>query len=118
MNVEAFVFLGIVLLVWFFASMGSWLREQLERYTRYQEELVAREASPLSPDSVSVQAEEATAVLPESVSVRIVASERVNRPARLRYRSRKAARRGVILMTVFGPCKALELRGESRGTLG
>ena len=55
MTVEAFVFLGIVLLVWFIASIGSWLREQLERYTRYQEELSVQETSPPSPVSESVR---------------------------------------------------------------
>lgn len=113
MSVEAFVFLGIVLLVWFLASMGSWLREQLERYTRYQEELVAREAFPPSPDSGSVQFEEVPTEPSEITPPRVVARARLQRPARLRYRSRKAARQGVILMTVFGPCRALELRGDS-----
>ena len=113
MSVEAFVFLGIVLLVWFFASMGSWLREQLERYSRYQEELQVRDAFPPSPDSGSVQPEEVTAETSEILPPRVAVRARLQRPARLRYRSRKAARQGVILMTVFGACKALDLKDES-----
>ena len=113
MNVEAFVFLAIVLLVWFFASIGSWLREQIERYSRYQEEFEAREAFSPSPDSESVQPEEVATEPPEITPPRDVARAGLQRPARLRYRSRKAARQGVILMTVFGACKALELRDES-----
>ena len=110
MTVEAFVFLGIVLLVWFIASIGSWLREQLERYTRYQEAL---SETPLpSPVSESVRPEEATAESPEPIPPRVVPSESPKRPVRLRYRSRAAARRGIILMTVFGACKALETRDE------
>ena len=112
MNVEAFVFLGIVLLVWFIASIGSWLREQLERYTRYREELSAQEALPPSPVSESVPPEEATAEMPDFVPARVVARESLKRPPRLRYRSRTAARQGIILMTVFGACKALEIRDE------
>ena len=111
MSIEALSFIAIVLLVWMIANIGSWLREQIERYSRYQEELDARGAFPSFPDSGSVRPEEVTAELPEPVPTRIVARERRQRPARLRYRSRKAARRGVILMTVFGPCKALE-RGD------
>ena len=110
MNIEAFVFLGIVLLVWFIASIGSWLREQLERYTRYQEKL--SETSLPSPVSESVRPEEATAELPEPIPPHVVPSESLNRPVRLRYRSRTAARRGIILMTVFGACKALDTRDE------
>ncbi len=111
MNVEAFVFLGIVLLVWFIASIGSWLREQLESYTRYREELSAQEAFPPSPVG-SIQSEEATAEMPDAVPARVVVRESLKRPPRLRYRSRTAARRGIILMTVFGACKALETRDE------
>lgn len=110
MNVEAFVFLGIVLLVWFLASMGSWLREQLERYIQYQDDLGAHEASPSTPDYGDVQPEAVTAELPDSLPARIVVRE--SRPTRLRYRSQAAARRGIILMTVFGACKALETRDD------
>lgn len=112
MTAEAFVFLGIVLLVWFIASIGSWLREQIERYTRYQEELSVHETSLPSPVFESVRPEEATAELPDSIPARVVVRESLTRPARLRYRSRTAARRGIILMTVFGACKALETRNE------
>ncbi len=114
MTVEAFVFLGIVLLVWFIASIGSWLREQIERYTRYQEELSVRETSLPPPVFESVQPEEATAELPNVAPAPVVVREHLKRPTqlRLRYRSRTAARRGIILMTVFGACKALEVRDE------
>ena len=112
MTVEAFVFLGIVLLVWFIASIGSWLREQIERFTRYQEELNVQETSHSSPVFESVRPDEAAAELPEPIPPRVVPSESLKRPNRLRYRSRTAARRGIILMTVFGACKALETRDE------
>ena len=115
MNVEAFVFLGIVLLVWFFASIGSWLRQQIERHSQYQEESDAREAFPPSPDSEYLQPEEVAAERSKIPPSRIVTRESLEQPAsgRLRYRSRKAARQGIILMTVFGPCKALESRDAS-----
>lgn len=112
MTVEAFIFLGIVLLVWFIASIGSWLREQIERYTQYQEELSVQEASPPSPVFESVQSEEATAESPDAVPAPVAVPESLKRPTRLRYRSQTAARRGIILMTVFGACKAFETRDE------
>ncbi len=113
MSIESLLFLGIVLLVWMIASVGSWLREQIERYARYQEELEAREAFPPVPDAGSVQPEGVTSEAPECPPPRVVARERLKNSARLRYRNRKTVRRGVILMTVFGPCKALEPRNES-----
>lgn len=112
MNVEAFVFLGIVLLVWFFASMGSWLREQLERYIQYQDDLGAHEASPSTPDFGDVQPEAVTAELPDPLPALLIVRESRKRHPRLRYRSQEAARRGIILMTVFGACKALETRDD------
>ena len=115
-SIESLSFIAIVLLVWMIANIGSWLREQIERYSRHQEEFEARGPFPLSPDSGSVQPHEVTAEPPEPVLPHIVARESLKSPARLRYRSRKAARQGVILMTVFGPCKALELRDEFRQT--
>ncbi len=117
MSVEAFVFLGIVLSVWFFASVGSWLRQQIERYSQHREEFNAREARPPSPDSGPFQSEDGSAGTQEaSMELSpVVTQGRRKRPAsgRLRYRSRKAARQGIILMTVFGPCKALDPRDES-----
>lgn len=112
MTVEAFVFLGIVLLVWFIASVGSWLREQIERYTRYQEELSIQETSLSSPVFESVRPKEATAEPPNAIPAPVVVRESQKRSTRLRYRSRTAARRGIILMTVFGACKALETKDE------
>lgn len=113
MSIESLSFIAIVLLVWMIANIGSWLREQIERYSRYQEELEARESSSFPPGSGTVRPEAVTAELPEPVLPRVVVRESLKRPARLRYRSRDAARQGVILMTVFGSCKALEFRDES-----
>ena len=115
MSIEALSFIAIVLVVWMIANIGSWLREQIERYARYQEAREAHEAFPPAPDSGSVQPEDATAEPSEITSPRVVARKSLKRPVsgRLRYRSRTAARQGIILMTVFGPCKALELRDDS-----
>lgn len=112
MSIESLSFIAIVLLVWMIANIGSWLREQIERYARHQEAFEAHEAFPPAPDSGSVPAQGATAELPQRISTHSVVRESLRRPARFRYRSRSAARQGVILMTVFGPCKALEPRNE------
>ena len=112
MSIESLSFIAIVLLVWMIANIGSWLREQIERYSRHQEEFEAREPFPLSPDSGSVPPQEGAVEPPEPAPPYIVVRESLKRPARFRYRSPKTARQGVILLTVFGPCKALELRDE------
>ena len=112
MSIESLSFIAIVLLVWMIANIGSWLREQIERYARHQEAFEAHEAFPRAVDSGSVPPQGATAETPQLVPTHSVGRESLRRPARIRYRSRRAARQGVILMTVFGPCKALESRKE------
>ncbi len=119
-GIEPFVFLGIILLVWFLSSLGSWLRQELER----------RSPSPWEPGSPrdpaapveyapahmhgSGTAEEATHGAQEETSAasRSVAAEQWPRPVsgRSRYRSPQAVRQGIVMMTVFGACTALDPR--------
>ena len=113
MRIEPLIFLGIVLLVWMIASLGSWLREQIERYSRDREAVDAHEGFFPAPDPAC--SEEVSVELPETPPSPVVARERLKPRAsgRLRYRNQKAARQAMILMTVFGACKALESRDES-----
>ncbi len=117
MNIEAFVFLGIVLLVWFVASIGSWVRQQIEQYSQSREEFNTRDEFLPSLESGYVPSEEVTVGMREMPMEPspVVARERLTHPVSrcLRYRSRKAARQGIIFMTVLGSCKALESRDES-----
>ena len=115
MSIESLVFIGIVLFVWLIASLGSWLREQIEQYSRYQEERSALQEFSPAPDSGRVQP---TAERPETPCSNLVVQESLKRPVRVRYRSRSTARQGIVLMTVFGSCKALERRDESRPMSG
>ena len=119
MRLEPFVFLGIILLVWFLSALGSWLRQEMERQSPSFPEADsladAVEALP-SPDGGSVTPEEATHdVQEETIAVsRPVSTGRWSRPVsgRLRYRGPKAVREGIVMMTVFGSCKALDLRKD------
>ncbi len=109
MTIEAFVFLGIVLLVWMIANVGSWLRQQIEHYLRLQETAAvnvvpSEDVRPVYPDAVALEPQERA---PSPVGL----PEEPKRP--FLCRSRRAARQGIILMTVFGPCKALDPRDES-----
>lgn len=117
MNIEGFVFLGIVLLVWFLASVGSWLRQQIEQHSQTQDQdaAIVYEESSASPESGEfgpILSEAMTDGIretsPESSGVVVRKRSQRSATGRLRYRSQKAARRGIILITVFGPCKALE----------
>ncbi len=112
MRFEPFVFLGIVLLVWLLSSIGSWLRQELERRSwSFQASESPGELLPSHDADLVVPEEAAQGMREEPVAApRIVASGRRRRSAsgRVRYRSPKAVREGVVMMTVFGSCKALE----------
>ncbi len=116
-RLEPFVFLGIILLVWLLSSLGSWLRQEIERQSPsvpdadapadHGEDLLSPECGSVMPDEATQGAHEE----PIAVS-RIVAEERRPRPAsgRRRYRGPKAVRDGIVMITVFGSCVALDRR--------
>ena len=119
MRLEPFVFLGIILLVWFLSAIGSWLRQAADRQSpSFPEADPPADAveDPPSPNGGSVTPEEATQdVQEETMAVlRTVSMERRSPPTsgRLRYRSSKAVREGIVMMTVFGSCKALDVRKD------
>ncbi len=119
MRLEPFVFLGIILLVWLLSAFGSWLRQEIERRSpSFQESdpIADPAADPSFPAYESVTPEVVTLdAQEESLAVsRVVSTRRRSHPTsgRLRDRSAKAVREGIVMMTVFGPCKALDLRKE------
>ena len=110
MKIESFVLLGIVLVVWLIAFLGSWLRQELEKQADAQAESYAP-AGVVPAFEFERGAEEAvvTGVQEDSIDPSpVVARSRSLSSKRFRYRSPGLMRRGVVLMTVFGPCKALD----------
>lgn len=108
MRVESFVFLGIILVVWLIAFLGSWLRQELERQARAQEEAEALAAFPPSLEVARGAEEETVAGIEEGPIEPSPLAARPRSSKRFRYRSPHAMRQGVVLMTVFGPCKAFD----------
>ncbi len=118
-RLEPFIFLGIILLVWLVGSTGRWLRQEFERQSSNLQEsdLPADSVEcPPSPDCGSVTPEEAThGVQEEAIAVpHIVSEERRPRhtSSRFRYHNPQAMRDGIVMMAVFGSCKALDRRRE------
>jgi len=118
-RLEPFVFLGIILLVWFLSSLGSWLRQAIDQ----QPTSIPESAPPAgtvedspSPGKASVMPEGATYDVQEepAAMARIVARGRRPRPAssRSRYRNPRILRDGIVIMTVLGSCTALDPRKE------
>ncbi len=123
-RLEPFVFLGIILLVWFVGAFGSWLRREIERQSAIPPDadvtaghaadstltLTSTSPPPL-PDGVAVTPDAAAhdaRGIPGAVP-RVVPMGRPRAVSgRLRAHGPRAARDGIIMLTVFGACKALE----------
>lgn len=110
MRIESFVLLGVVLVVWLIAFLGSWLRQELEKQNAAQADSYAPAGVVPAFEVERGAAEEVVTGIQEAS---IEPSPVVARPKPLslkRFRSRnpELMRRGVVLMTVFGPCKALD----------
>ena len=110
MRIESFVLLGIVLVVWLIAFLGSWLRQELEKQNAAQADSYAPAGVVPAFEVERGAAEEVVTGIQEA-SIEpspVVARSKPLSSKRFRYRNPELARRGVVLMTVFGPCKALD----------
>ncbi len=118
MRLEPFVFLGIILLVWFLSSLGSWLRQVVEQRPSSLQDSDPPATTVEDPPSpvCAVMPEGATHGVQEGPGAvsRIVATGRRPRPTsgRLRYRNPEVLREGIVIMTVFGSCTAIDPRKE------
>lgn len=104
---ELLVFLGIGVLLWFLSALQLWIQRQRRGTARD----VARESGPpvppVAPRPRPLQAarQAARPRRPEPVGAPPVVT-RQRPPGRLG--SRQDLRRGMILMTILGSCRALE----------
>lgn len=119
MRIESFVLLGIVLVVWLIAFLGSWLRQELEKQAAAQADSYAPAGIVPAFECERGAAEEVvTGIQEDSVEPSpVVARSKPLASKRFRYRSPELMRRGVVLMTVFGPCKAFD-RGQDSAHVG
>lgn len=119
MRIESLVLLGIVLVVWLIAFLGSWLRQELEKQAAAQADSYAPAGVVPAFESERGAAEEVvTGIQDASVEPSpVVARSKPLSSKRFRYRSPRLMRRGVVLMAVFGPCKALD-RGPDSANVG
>lgn len=103
-----------IILAGFIGFVLPWLRRQAERWRRerHARSVAAPEATGAVPVGVSPLPTVARPVVERPASPRMSAAARVGH-ATVRRRggplgSRSDVRRGVVLMTLLGPCRALE----------
>lgn len=108
MSLEPFVYLAVFLLLALLTAFGLWLNEKVREEINLRELFETAEAPAEGQDLKSAQA-------PTPASLQAIApSPRLQGPRnrrRLLYRAlhnKKDLRQGIVLMTVLGPCRALE----------
>ncbi len=115
MSMESIIFFGLALMVWGLSVGARWMKEQMDKasYEGAPIDWSSRSALELSPT-------EETLVLGEGQSHTSVSTDRSrtsrqkNIRRRLGLENPQNLRQGIILMTVLGPCRALEKPNNSR----
>lgn len=120
MSWENLIFFVLVLVVWGISVAGRWLQEQMAKTSTDGREFEPIEWTPAFESEGIPQAE--TLVPPEGrqeprpsqLSLRNVRVSKKNIVRRLGLGSPQTLRQGIILMTVLGPCRALEPTNHTR----
>ncbi|MGD9851713.1 MAG: hypothetical protein AB7T38_10620 [Nitrospirales bacterium] len=108
MSVEPFVYLAVFLLLALLTRFALWLNEKVREEINLRDLFVQTEAPAEGQDLKTAEA-------PTPASLQAIApSSRLQGPRnrrRLLYRAlhnKEDLRQGIVLMTVLGPCRALE----------
>jgi len=115
MSMESIIFFGLALMVWGLSVGARWMKEQMDKasYEGAPIDWSSRSALELSPT-------EETLVLGEGQPHTSVPTDRSrtsrqkNIRRRLGLKHPQNLRQGIILMTVLGPCRALEQPNNSK----
>ncbi|MDT7044081.1 hypothetical protein [Candidatus Nitronereus thalassa] len=120
MSVESIIFFLLALFVWGLSVAGRWLQEQMQKHSTDGVEFEPIEWSPQPEfeEAPKVPPAEAASPLEEPPPRPPVTSQsqnvRTTTLRRLGLGSPQTLRQGIILMTVLGPCRALESSSDRR----
>jgi hypothetical protein len=111
MTLEKLFLLLLVLLVAFYGVIRPWLRKRHQAKMRQETELEAPRAAPQPrvPPPLPARARSSHGVGPTGALLAVAAPPAaVRRQARSPVSSLLDARRGIVLATLLGPCRALD----------
>lgn len=115
MSIEPFLYLLLFLFIAFLSFVMRWLRGEIEKRGRPEEEAKPYGLFPESPAPFVYAEETAEGREAEVGEAPLIASPRPGRRPRnvsIRPANLQEMRRGIVLMTVLGPCRALEPPNE------
>ena len=120
MSVESIIFFLLALFVWGLSVVGRWLQAQMQKQSTDGIEFEPIEWSPQPEDKKVSSVSRVEAVAPreepqQKSSPTIPSSKIIRHKKTIRHLglgSPRTIRQGIILMTVLGPCRALEKPDE------
>lgn len=117
MSLEPFVYLTLFLFVALLIFIGRWLSREIEKQAAYDMESRVPEMDQKESSGRAHRAEELPSPLEERSIGAGPSSPRkprgVDEKQHMRLGRLREFRRGIVLMTVLGPCKALEQPNDS-----
>ena len=116
MSMESIIFFVLALMVWGLSVGARWMKEQMDKasYEGAPIEWSSSSALEVSPtEGLSALSEEGQSQTPVSTD-RSRTSRQKNIKRRLGLEHTQNLRQGIILMTVLGPCRALEQPNNSK----
>jgi hypothetical protein len=116
MSMESIIFFGLALMVWGLSVGARWMKEQMDKasYEGAPIEWSSRSALELSPtEETLVLGQKQQSPTPVSTD-RSRTFRQKNIRRRLGLAHPQNLRQGIILMTVLGPCRALEQPNDSK----
>ncbi len=116
MSMETIIFFVLALMVWGLSVGARWMKEQMDKasYEGAPIEWSSSSALEVSPtEGLSALSEEGQSHTSDSTA-RGRKSRQKNIRRRLGLKNPQNLRQGIILMTVLGPCRALEQPNNSK----
>ncbi|MFB3146550.1 MAG: hypothetical protein ACE1ZO_05440 [Nitrospirales bacterium] len=114
---ESIIFFVLALMVWGLLVGARWMKEQMDKasYEGAPIEWSSRSALELSPaEETLVLGQEQQSPTPVSTDRSRMSRPKKNFRRRLGLENPQNLRQGIILMTVLGPCRALEQPNNSK----
>ena len=116
MSLEPFIYLFLLLMLWLFSFVARWLKREIEGSADREAEAKVRGLFQERP-TPGLYEEERPPLREKRIHqvfpVTPIRSSRIRKKVRIEPGNLQEMRRGIVLMTVLGPCRALEPPNES-----
>ena len=116
MSFEPFIYLILFLILWLLSFVARWLKREIEGSGDRETEAKVRglfQESPAPRVYGEVKLPSREKRISQVFPITPTRPSRIRKTVRIQPRNLQEMRRGIVLMTVLGPCRALEPPNES-----